>query len=195
MVVMRDGSAKEKQDTPSLSFKLALPNELDDFIGKVVREGAYLEEVLRECVAILAGLGNDVDILLMGQSWDWLYSMAIGFQKEPSYATRRCNDEALPGIGKALSEANAVWKRRNAVVHASWAICPSQLGGTCEIATSTGGEVQEGEYHVTRSIRRKPEREVEHRYVGEVEELAQDFEQVRQELVDLLRAFDPNQFD
>ena len=94
MAAISDGSAKKRQDALSLSLKLALPNELDDFIGKVVREGAYLEEVLRECVAILAGLGNDVDVLLMGQSWDWLHSMAVGFQKEPGYATRRCNDEA-----------------------------------------------------------------------------------------------------
>jgi hypothetical protein len=194
MAAINDGSAKKGQDALSLSLKLTLPNELDDFIGKVVREGAYLEEVLRECVAILAGLGNDVDVLLMGQSWDWLHSMAVGFQKEPGYATRRCNDEALPEIGEALSEANAVWKRRNAVVHASWRVCPSLLGGTCEIATSNGGEVREDEYHVERSIRRKFEREVEHRYVEEIEELAQDFELVRQNLLDGLKTFDPNQF-
>jgi len=34
---------------------------------------------MMECVAILGGLGNDVDILLMGQPWDWLHSMAVGF--------------------------------------------------------------------------------------------------------------------
>ncbi|MCM0673532.1 hypothetical protein NCC78_02185 [Micromonospora phytophila] len=191
---MSDGSAKNKPEILSLSMKLAFPNELDDFIGKVVREGAYLEEVLRECVAILGGLGNDVDVLLMGQSWDWLHSMAVGLQKEPSYATRRCNDEALPEIGVALSEANGVWKRRNAVVHASWRVCPASLGGTCEIAASNGGKVNEGEYHVERSIRRKFKRDVEHRHVSELEELACDFELVRQNLVEGLQAFDPNQF-
>jgi len=34
---------------------------------------------MMECVAILGGLGNDVDILLMGQPWDWLHGMAVGF--------------------------------------------------------------------------------------------------------------------
>jgi hypothetical protein len=53
---------RRRQDALSLSLKSALPNELDDFIGKVVREGAYLEDVLRECVAILAGLGNDAGL-------------------------------------------------------------------------------------------------------------------------------------
>ena len=76
-------------------------------------------------MAILGGLGNDVDILLMGQSWDWLHGMAVGFQKEPVYATRRCNYDVLPEIGEALSHANTVWKRRNAVVHASWMLCPA----------------------------------------------------------------------
>lgn len=184
----------EKEDALSLSLRLALPNDLDDQIGKVVREGAYLEEVLRECVAILGGLGKDADILIMGQSWDWLYSMATGFQKAPAYATRRCNYEALPKIGEALSEANAVWKRRNAVVHASWSLCPSLLGGECEVAESNDREVQDDEYHVTRSIRRKPHREVEHRYVWEIEELSQEFEHVRQSILNELEAFSPRHF-
>jgi hypothetical protein len=194
MATMSDGSSEKRQDELSLSMKLAFPNELDDFIGKVVREGAYLEDVLRECVGILGGLANDVDVLLMGQSWDWLHSMAVGFQKEPVYATRRCNDEALPEIGKVLSEADVVWKRRNAVVHASWIVCPSLLGGTCEIAESNGGEVRDDEYHVLRSMRRKSEREVKHRYIEELEELVQDFERVRQDLLDGLKMFNPNAF-
>lgn len=192
---MTDDSAKQPDDdTFSLSLKLALPNALDDYIGKVVREGAYLEEALRECVAILAGLGNDVDVLLMGQSWDWLHSMAVGLQKEPAYATRRCNDEALPEIGRALSDASDVWRRRNAVVHASWRVCPSLFGGSCDIAAGNGGEVDEDEYHVERSIRRKFERQVEHRYVDELQQLTLDFEGVRQDLIDGLKAFAPNHF-
>ena len=142
----------------------------------------------------MAGLGNDVDILLMGQSWDWLHSMAVGLQKEPGYATRRCNEEALPEIGEALSRANGVWKRRNAVVHASWTICPSLLGRECEISSTNGGEVNENEYHVTRSIRRKFGPQVEHRFVDELDELVQDFENVRNALIEGLKAFDPKQF-
>jgi hypothetical protein len=185
----------EKHDSVSLSFsRLALPNDLDDCIGKVVREGAYLEDIMIECVAILGGLGNDVDILLMGQPWDWLHSMAVGFQKEPVYATRRCNDEALPEIGEALAEANAIWKKRNDVVHASWTLCPALYGRQCPIATRNGGEVNDDEYHVTRSRRRNPERLVEHRYVGELEELVGEFETVQRSLIAALKAFDPKHF-
>jgi hypothetical protein len=190
---MSDGSAK-KEDLVSLSLKLAFPNKLDDSIGKVVREGAYLEEVLRECVAILGGLGNDVDILLMGQNWNWLYKMALGFQKEPGYATRRCNYEALSNIGTALSEANKLWTNRNTVVHASWMFCPSLVGGICEIASSNGGVVRKDEYHVERSAHSKFERQVTHRYIEELEELVQDFKCVRHDLLGGLKAFDPNQF-
>jgi hypothetical protein len=96
MVPMSDGTSEKKQADLSLSMKLAFPNELDDFIGKVVREGAYLEDVLRECVGILGGVASDADVLLARQNWGWLHGMAVAFQKEPVYATRRCNDEALP---------------------------------------------------------------------------------------------------
>jgi hypothetical protein len=184
----------EKHDGVSLSFRLAFPNNLDDYIGKVVREGAYLEDVMIECVAILGGLGNDVDVLLMGQPWDWLHSMAVGFQKEPVYATRRCNHEALPEIGEALAQANVIWKKRNDVVHASWTLCPALDGRECPIATRNGGEVDDDEYHVTRSRRRNPERLVEHRYVGELEELVVEFETVRRSLFEALEAFDPRHF-
>jgi hypothetical protein len=190
---MREESA-EKHDSVSLSFGLALPNDLDDYIGKVVREGAYLEDVMIECVAILGGLGNDVDILLMGQPWDWLHSMAVGFQKDPVYATRRCNYEALPEIGEALAEANVIWKKRNNVVHASWTLCPALDGRECPIATRNGGEVDDDEYHVTRSRRRNPERLIEHRYVSELEELVVEFETVRRSLLKALEAFDPRHF-
>jgi hypothetical protein len=190
---MGEGST-ERNDSLLLSLRLAAPNNLDDYIGKVVREGAYLEEVLMECVAILGGLGNDVDILLMGQSWDWLHGMAVGFQKEPVYATRRCNDDVLPEIGEALSHANTVWKQRNAVVHASWTLCPALFGHECRIAAANGGKVDEDEYHVTRSTRRKYERQVDHRYVHELEELVEDFEAVRGSLVEGLKAFDPRHF-
>lgn len=187
-------SSEVERRNIELSLKLALPNDLDDWIGKVVREGAHLEEVLRECVGILGGLGNDVDILLMGQSWDWLHSMATGFQKEPVYATRRCNDAALPEIGDALKLASDVWKRRNAVVHALWMICPSQFGGMCEIAEANGGQVAEDEFHVVRSIRRKSAMQKMHRYVEDLEELAMDMECVRCSLVDGLKAFAPQHF-
>jgi hypothetical protein len=190
---MGEGST-ERHDSLSLSLRLAASNDLDDYIGKVVREGAYLEEVLMECVAILGGLGNDVDILLMGQSWDWLHGMAVGFQKEPVYATRRCNHGVLPEIGEALSHANTVWKRRNAVVHASWMLCPALLGHECRIAAANGGKLDEDEYHVTRSTRRKSEWQVDHRYVHELEELVEDFAAVRGSLVEGLKAFDPRHF-
>jgi hypothetical protein len=130
----------------------------------------------------------------MGESWDWLHRKAVQLQKEPAYATRRCNDEALPEIGRALSEANAVWKQRNAVVHASWMVCPSLIGGTCQIAASKGGEVEDDEYHVARSIRGRTAHEVEHRYAWELEDLVVEFESVRQDLIDGLKTFDPSQF-
>jgi hypothetical protein len=193
LVIMSEESA-EKHDSVSLSLKLAFPNSLDDYIGKVVREGAYLEDVMMECVAILGGLGNDVDILLMGQPWDWLHSMAVGFQKEPVYATRRCNHEALPEIAEALAEANAIWKKRNDVVHASWMLCPALRGYECAIAARNGGEVNEDEYHVVRSRRRQTERLVEHRSVDELEELVVEFEAVRVRLVEALKAFDSKHF-
>ncbi|WP_431916987.1 hypothetical protein [Micromonospora wenchangensis] len=190
---MGDG-AEEKQSIDLLLMKLACPNQLDDFIGKVVREGGLLEEVMRECVGILGGLSNDVDALLMGQSWDWMHSMAIRFQQEPAYATRRCNDGALPRIGEALKEANRVWKERNQVVHATWNVCPSLLGGRCEVATSLQEDLGEDEYHVERSRRAKSKRIVEHRSVGELEELVIEFESVRHELIEALKEFDPRAF-
>ena len=194
MTDMDDESANEKQGIDLLMLKLALPNELDDFIGKVVRQGGLLEEVMRECVAILGGLDNDVDVLLMGQPWDWMHRMAVSFQQEPVYATRRCNDEALPKIGEALKEADRVWKERNLVVHAVWAVCPSLLGGTCDFAASRGGEVAEDEYHVERSRRGKSARSVEHRHIYELEELVTEFEAARYDLIEGLKEFDPKHF-
>jgi len=186
--------AEAKQSIDRLLMKLAFPNQLDDLIGKVVREGGLLEEVMRECVGILGGLSNDVDVLLMGQSWDWMHSMATRFQQEPVYATRRCNDEALPRIGEALKEANRVWKERNQVVHATWAVCPSLLGGTCKVATALARDPEEDEYHVERSRRGKSERIVEHRNVEELEELVIEFESARNELIEALKEFDPRPF-
>ena len=110
-------------------------------------------------------------------------------------ATRRCNDGALPRIGEALNEANRVWKDRNQVVHATWAVCPSLLGGTCEVATSLGEDLEEDEYHVERSTRGKSDRIVEHRNVGELEELVMEFESARQELIAALKEFNPQPFE
>jgi hypothetical protein len=191
---MGDGSANEKHDINYLSMKLAYPNDLDDFIGKVVRQGGLLEEVMRECVALLGGLGNDVDVLLMGQPWDWMHRMAVRFQQEPVFATRRCNDEALPEIGEALKEADRVWKERNLVVHAAWSVCPSLLGGTCDFAASRGGEIAEGEYHVEWSRRGKSARSVDHRHVDELEELVIEFEAARLDLIEGLKKFNPRHF-
>ncbi|QDY06816.1 hypothetical protein FJK98_06220 [Micromonospora sp. HM134] len=189
---MGDGSAKRKSDI-EISMILAGPNDLDDAIGKVVRQGGLLEEVMRECVALLGGLGNDVDVLLMGQPWDWMYRMAVRFQQEPVFATRRCNDRALPAIGEALSEADRVWKKRNLVVHSAWAVCPSLLGGSCEISASRGGKVAEGEFHVEWSRRGRSSRSVDHRHVWELEEIILEFETVRCNLVEGLREFTPDQ--
>jgi hypothetical protein len=43
-------------------------------------------------------------------------------------------------------------------------------------------------------MRRKPERQVDHRYLHELEELVLDFEAVRGSLVEGLKAFDPRHF-
>jgi hypothetical protein len=152
-------------DTFSLSLKLALPNQLDDYIGKVVREGAYLE---RRCASAWQSWPGSAT-MSMSSSWDragtgctaWLSASRRNRLMRPSAATHK----ALPDIGQARADANDVWKQRNAVVHASWRVYPLLFGGTCDIATSNGGEVAEDEYHVERSIRRKFERQVEHRYV------------------------------
>lgn len=188
---MSDEAADEQQSIDFLLMKLDFPNPLDDFIGKVVRHGGLLEEVMRECVGILGGLSNDVDVLLMGQSWDWLHSMAVRFQQEPVYATRRCNDAALPRVGEALTEANRVWKERNQVVHATWTVCPSLFGRTCAVAASLHRDVGDDEYHVERSRRGKSARIVEHRHVEELERLVMEFDAARHELIEALRDFNP----
>ncbi|MEV6797656.1 hypothetical protein AB0M91_04830 [Micromonospora rifamycinica] len=190
---MGDGSEKWKSDI-EISMILAGPNDLDDAIGKIVRQGGLLEEVMRECVALLGGLSNDVDVLLMGQPWDWMYRMAVRFQQEPVFVTRRCNDKALPAIGEALSAADRVWKKRNLVVHSAWAVCPSLLGGSCDIPASRGGEIVEGEFHVEWSRRGRSSRSVDHRHVWELEELILEFESVRYYLIEGLREFTPDQF-
>jgi hypothetical protein len=191
---MVNSESTESHESLLLQFEMAGPNSLDDSIGKVVRYGSYLEDMLRECVGILGGLSDDADVLLARQNWEWLYGMAMAFAKNPVYATRRCNYEGLPQIEEALKNADRSWKERSAVVHSAWIICPARLGGSCEIAATNGGEVEEGEFHVVSSVRRKAERKFEHRHVWELEQLVEELEGDRSYLLDSLKLFNPRLF-
>ncbi|MGW0184460.1 hypothetical protein ACWDV7_01690 [Streptomyces sp. NPDC003362] len=151
-------------------------------IGKVVRESALTDELLREMIGDLLGEASDfVWILFEGQTSEWLASTPKELLKLVDPTNRTWAKEEHEKLISIIGELGLLRRLRNSAVHGVWlrdAIAHDEWAGRPWGNVSDGTPV----YFCFRS-KQRDEPEVRELSVRDVEMIAEKYADVRARLV------------
>ncbi|MFE7895993.1 hypothetical protein ACFU3E_00340 [Streptomyces sp. NPDC057424] len=151
-------------------------------IGKVVRESALMDELLRELIGDLLGEASDVVwILFEGQTSEWLATTPKELLKLVDPVNRKWAKEEHEKLISIIGELGLLRRLRNAVVHGVWLRDPIAYE---EWAGRPWGNVSDGTpiYYCFRS-KQRDEPEVRELSIRDVEAIAEKYADVRVRVV------------
>lgn len=155
---------------------MAVPEspELLAAIGAVAIESGHAEDELRvSLLRIDARYPDDkFRLLVTGQSWSWIVQHVRLFLRE--HESSRAEGQAAKSreaLLTALRDMDALWDRRNLVLHGCWhTACPDLRQG--EICWVEPGPPGPDDFHVDRSRLKRRDEQSEHLSAAGVREIA-----------------------